>query len=60
MILKDQKTSSTSEAPKVKSALLDKYEEDYSLEKFDLLVDWGWFYFLTKPLFYALYLGLFY
>ncbi len=22
--------------------------------KFDLLIDWGWFYFLTKPLFFAL------
>jgi len=32
MILKDQKTSSTSEAPKVKSALLDKYEEDHKKE----------------------------
>ena len=34
--------------------ILDEYEEEYSLEKFDLLVDWGWFYFLTKPLFYVL------
>tara|TARA_B110000444_G_scaffold241439_2_gene257834 strand:+ start:632 stop:2416 length:1785 start_codon:yes stop_codon:yes gene_type:complete len=34
--------------------ILDKYEEVHSLEKFDLLVDWGWFYFLTKPLFYLL------
>ena len=32
MILKDQKTSSTSEEPKVKSALLDKYEEDHKKE----------------------------
>ena len=34
--------------------ILDQYEDEYSLEKFDLLVDWGWFYFLTKPLFYVL------
>jgi YidC/Oxa1 family membrane protein insertase len=34
--------------------ILDKYEEEHSIEKFDLLVDWGWFYFLTKPLFYVL------
>ena len=34
--------------------ILDQYEVEYSLEKFDLLVDWGWFYFLTKPLFYVL------
>ena len=32
MILKDQKTSSTSEDPKAKSALLDKYEEDHKKE----------------------------
>ena len=24
------------------------------IENFDLLIDWGWFYFLTKPLFQAL------
>ena len=33
MILKDQKTSSTSEEPKVKSALLNKYEEDSKKEE---------------------------
>ena len=32
MILKDQKTSSTSEIPKVKSALLDKYKDDHQKE----------------------------
>ena len=32
MILKDQKTSSTLEEPKVKSALLNKYEEDAKKE----------------------------
>ena len=32
MILKDQKTSSTSEEPKVKSALLDKYKDDHQKE----------------------------
>ena len=25
-----------------------------SIPRFDLLIDWGWFYFLTKPMFYAL------
>tara|TARA_Y100000590_G_scaffold364139_1_gene422301 strand:- start:56794 stop:58584 length:1791 start_codon:yes stop_codon:yes gene_type:complete len=34
--------------------ILDSYEDNYGLIKFDLLVDWGWFYFLTKPLFYLL------
>ena len=32
MILKDPQTSSTSEEPKVKSALLDKYKEDHQKE----------------------------
>jgi YidC/Oxa1 family membrane protein insertase len=27
------------------------YNEALHLNKFDLLIDWGWFYFLTKPMF---------
>jgi YidC/Oxa1 family membrane protein insertase len=34
--------------------LLDRYEEEYSIPRFDLAIDFGWFYFLTKPLFYFL------
>ncbi|MGH6736937.1 MAG: membrane protein insertase YidC [Methyloceanibacter sp.] len=34
--------------------VVDGYAEKYAIPKFDLLIDWGWFYFLTKPLFYAL------
>ena len=34
--------------------LLDNYEEKLGFDKFDLAVDFGWFYFLTKPLFYVL------
>lgn len=34
--------------------ILDGYEPEIGLEHFDLAVDFGWFYFLTKPLFYAL------
>jgi YidC/Oxa1 family membrane protein insertase len=33
---------------------IDSYAELYAIPKFDLLIDWGWFYFLTKPLFFAL------
>jgi YidC/Oxa1 family membrane protein insertase len=34
--------------------LLDAYEEQYGIANFDLAVDFGWFYFLTKPIFYAI------
>ena len=34
--------------------LLDAYEEELGIERFDLAVDFGWFYFLTKPLFFVL------
>jgi len=34
--------------------LLDKYEKDLVIKNFDLAIDFGWFYFLTKPFFYAL------
>lgn len=31
--------------------LLDRYAEEYGIKRFDLAIDFGWFYFLTKPLF---------
>lgn len=34
--------------------LLDQYTEDKQISKFDLAVDFGWYYFLTKPFFYIL------
>tara|TARA_B100000886_G_C20411066_1_gene487064 strand:+ start:243 stop:1931 length:1689 start_codon:yes stop_codon:yes gene_type:complete len=34
--------------------LIDSYIKKLGVNKFDLSVDFGWFYFLTKPLFYAL------
>ncbi|NTF47247.1 membrane protein insertase YidC [Rhizobium rhizogenes] len=31
--------------------VIDRYETSYSIPKFDRLIDWGWFYFITKPMF---------
>src|SRR5215212_1745893 len=33
---------------------LGGYNKQLSLNHFDLLIDWGWFYFITKPMFLAL------
>jgi YidC/Oxa1 family membrane protein insertase len=30
------------------------YNQELKLNHFDLLIDWGWFYFITKPMFLAL------
>lgn len=34
--------------------VLDRYEETIGIKRFDLAIDFGWFYFLTKPIFYLL------
>ena len=34
--------------------LLDRYAEEQGITNFDLAVDFGWLFFLTKPFFYAL------
>ncbi len=31
--------------------VLKAYESQYNFNHFDLLIDWGWFYFITKPMF---------
>ncbi|MEI2735740.1 MAG: membrane protein insertase YidC [Rhodoblastus sp.] len=33
------------------SELLDRYQASPGIAKFDLLIDWGWFYFITRPMF---------
>jgi YidC/Oxa1 family membrane protein insertase len=33
---------------------LGGYNKELGLSHFDLLIDWGWFYFITKPMFLAL------
>jgi len=35
-------------------AVIDNYAETLGIEKFDLAIDWGWFYFFTKPLFFII------
>ncbi len=35
-------------------ARIDAYEEGLGIRQFDLLIDWGWFYFITKPMFYLM------
>lgn len=34
--------------------LLDAVEREWGIPRFDLAVDFGWFYFLTKPIFHVL------
>jgi YidC/Oxa1 family membrane protein insertase len=35
-------------------ATIDNYATQLGIKKFDLLIDWGWFYFITKPLFFLI------
>ena len=34
--------------------ILDAYAEAYGIVNFDLAVDFGWFYFITKPIFFVM------
>jgi YidC/Oxa1 family membrane protein insertase len=33
---------------------IDIYTEKEKIDRFDLSIDWGWFYFITKPLFFVI------
>jgi len=35
-------------------ALLDNYEDDLGIRQLDKSIDWGWFYWFEKPIFYLL------
>jgi YidC/Oxa1 family membrane protein insertase len=35
-------------------AAIDGYQTRYNILRFDRLIDWGWFYFITKPMFLAM------
>ncbi len=34
--------------------VIDNYETSLGIKNFELLIDWGWFYFITKPMFWLL------
>jgi YidC/Oxa1 family membrane protein insertase len=36
------------------TAVVDGYDKQLGLNRFELLIDWGWFHFITKPMFYAI------
>ncbi|NDV86158.1 membrane protein insertase YidC [Aurantimonas aggregata] len=33
---------------------IDAYEETLGIQQFGQLIDWGWFYFITRPMFFAI------
>lgn len=33
---------------------INNYQKDLGIKQFDLMIDWGWFHFITKPMFRAL------
>jgi YidC/Oxa1 family membrane protein insertase len=35
-------------------AKVQAYETERGIRQFDLLIDWGWFYFITKPMFHLI------
>ncbi|MBL0935958.1 MAG: membrane protein insertase YidC [Rhizobiaceae bacterium] len=34
--------------------VIDGYQDEYGIRQFELLIDWGWFYFITKPMFFVI------
>ncbi|MBN9087337.1 MAG: membrane protein insertase YidC [Reyranella sp.] len=34
--------------------VIDAYRENLGIDRFDLTIDWGWFWFFTKPMFWLL------
>ena len=34
-----------------KTEIIDAYERDLGIRQFELMIDWGWFHLITKPLF---------
>lgn len=48
----ERKTHLFAGAKEVK--LIDKVERELGVDRFDRAIDWGWFYFLTRPIFFVL------
>ncbi len=36
------------------STILSHYQKAQKISKFDMLIDWGWFWFITKPMFWLM------
>ena len=36
------------------SSLIDQYESELKIDRFELMIDWGWFHFITRPMFQLL------
>ena len=34
--------------------VIEAYEDKLGIKKFNLMIDWGWFYFITKPMFHVM------
>jgi YidC/Oxa1 family membrane protein insertase len=45
-----EETSYVFAGAKVES-IIHEYETTYGFDRFELLIDWGWFHFITKPMF---------
>ena len=35
-------------------AVISAYEQQYGFDRLELMIDWGWLHFITKPMFYLL------
>jgi YidC/Oxa1 family membrane protein insertase len=35
-------------------SIIDGYEKSFGFDRLELLIDWGWFHFITKPMFYLI------
>lgn len=34
--------------------VINEYQKSQDINRFDLMIDWGWFYFITKPMFFLM------